>query len=286
MDREQWRAAEDAHARAVDDLTGDHLERRRTGRTHPVEDFLFVYYRHRPGQLRRWHPGPGVKLLGDDLAGRGSWTYYTHDADGVFLDVDAYLGRRGEAVRFVHDLLEATAGRAPHLGCFGLHEWAMVYRLGAEEPRHENWPLRLSAAETDAVTESLPIRCSHADAFRFFTPPARSLNLLTPTRDTQTDHEQPGCLHATMDLYKWATKLGPVVPGPLLLQTFRSARRARELDMRASPYDLAELGYTPIRIETPAGRAEYVAEQRALAEQAEPIRQALISLCTDLLART
>jgi hypothetical protein len=36
---------------------------------------------------------------------------------------------------------------------------------------------------------------------------------------------------------------------------FRLARDVRELDMRASPYDLADLGYPPVRIETPEGRA-------------------------------
>ncbi|MDO5629835.1 MAG: 3-methyladenine DNA glycosylase [Mobilicoccus sp.] len=278
----RWRAAEREHASAVDALTDAHLERRRTGGKHPVEDFLYVYYRHRPGQMRRWHPGPGVVLLGDDPAGRGSWTSYTHDDQGVFLDVPAYLARRGESVAFVRDLLTATASRPPHLGCFGLHEWAMVYRLGADQPRHEAWPLRLAQHEVDDVVDSMTIRCSHFDAYRFFTPPARSLNLLLPTRETQAEHEQPGCLHATMDLYKWAFKLGPAVPGHLLLATFRLARRARELDMRASPYDLAELGYDPVPVETPQGRATYVSIQRSLVAEAAPLRAALIDLCEGL----
>lgn len=280
---QQWQAEERAHTDAIGRLTDAHLARRRTGAGHPVEDFLFVYYRHRPGQMRRWHPGAGVKLLGDDPRGRGSWAFYSHDEEGVFFDVDAYLAKRGDTVRFVHDLLAATAARPPHLGCFGLHEWAMVYALRPGEQRHENWPLRLGQAETDAVTESLPIRCSHFDAYRFFTPAARPLNLLSPTRESQTDHEQPGCLHATMDLYKWATKLGPLVPGALLVDAFRLARSARELDMRASPYDLRELGFDPVRIETTEGRAIYVAAQRDLATRAEPIRRRLIEVCAAVL---
>jgi hypothetical protein len=35
--------------------------------------------------------------------------------------------------------------------------------------------------------------------------------------------------------------------------------------MRASPYDLRELGYEPIPVETPEGRADYVRRQRDFA---------------------
>jgi hypothetical protein len=54
--------------------------------------------------------------------------------------------------------------------------------------------------------------------------------------------------------------------------------------MRASPYDFAELGFTPVRIETPAGKQEYVAAQRAFAERGAPLRQRLIEECDRLLA--
>jgi hypothetical protein len=153
-----------------------------------------------------------------------------------------------------------------------MHEWAMVYRLPAGEVRHSSWPLRLGTAETDLLVEQTPIRCSHFDAFRFFTPAARGLNLLHPTRNTQPDNEQPGCLHANMDLYKWAYKLAPLVPAELVVDCFELARDIRTLDMRASPYDLTELGYPPVRVETPEGRAEYAAAQREFAERAAPLR--------------
>jgi len=48
--------------------------------------------------------------------------------------------------------------------------------------------------------------------------------------------------------------------------------------MRASPYDLAHLGFEPIRIEEPEGRAEYDSLQRQFALRAEPLRGELISL--------
>ena len=54
--------------------------------------------------------------------------------------------------------------------------------------------------------------------------------------------EQPGCLHAAMDVYKWATKLGPLVPGDLLLDCFELAREIRRTDMQASPYDVSSYG--------------------------------------------
>jgi hypothetical protein len=122
------------------------------------------------------------------------------------------------------------------------------------------------------------VRCSHFDAFRFFTPPARPLNLLQPTRETQHENEQPGCLHANMDLYKWSYKLAPIVGSTTVVDCFELARDIRTLDMRASPYDLAGLGYEPVRIETPEGRAEYATAQRAFAERAAPLRRRLIDI--------
>ena len=74
----------------------------------------------------------------------------------------------------------------------------MVYR--SAEVRHEDWPLRLGADGTDAVVDSLPVRCTHFDAFRFFTDAARPLNSLQPQRADQVALEQPGCLHAGMDI--------------------------------------------------------------------------------------
>lgn len=45
-----------------------------------------------------------------------------------------------------------------------------------------------------------------------------------------------------MDLYKWAYKLSPLVPSELVADCFALAREIRTLDMRASPYDLADPG--------------------------------------------
>jgi hypothetical protein len=184
----------------------------------------------------------------------------------------------------LHRLLSATAGRPAQLGCFGMHEWAMVYRLEQDDVRHAAWPLRLGNRGTDEVVESHRIACSHFDAFRFFTDGARPRNTLQPGRDDRAEFEQPGCLHAGMDLYKHAFRLSPMVPSELVADCFSLARDIRVLDMRASPYDLSGLGCPPVRVETPEGKQEYAAAQREFAERGAPLRQQLIRACERLLA--
>jgi hypothetical protein len=279
---EVWQELARAHAERADALTAGHRARKATGERHAVEDFLFEYYNTRPSLLRRWHPGPGVVLEpGDGPPPHAGWRWYrTDDGGAVTLDVDTFLADRGDTVRFVHRLLTATASRPLFTGCFGLHEWAMVYRQ--DEHRHP-LPLRLGQAGTDAVVEAHPIRCSHFDAFRFFTPAAAGLNRLQPTRATQVELEQPGCLHASMDVHKWAGKLGPAVPGALALDCFELARDVRLLDMQAAPYDLSSYGQPAVAIETPEGKAEYVRRQRELAGRAADLRAGLIAVCEQLL---
>ncbi|PZG06245.1 3-methyladenine DNA glycosylase [Micromonospora craterilacus] len=275
LDAAAWGARRRAHEERVDGWLTPHLARRRRGEKHPVEDFLFTYYSYRPAQLRRWHPGAGVVLREADPADFGP-DYQALPA-GVTLDTDEVRARRADSVRWITTLLAATAGRPAHLGCFGMHEWAMVYRQTQQEVRHNAWPLRLTPERTAAVVEERGVRCSHFDAYRFFTVPARPLNVLRPTRETQHAQEQPGCLHANMDLYKWAYKLSPLVPSELVADCFALAGQIRTLDMRASPYDLADLGYPPVRVETVDGRHEYVQAQREFAERAGVLRARLLA---------
>ena len=282
LPEEEWREREARHHARVDALVSAHLERRAAGVKHPVEDFLFTYYSHKPAQLRRWHPGAGVALAGMDPEGV-RWYRASGDASApgtvaAELDVPAFLERKGATVAFVLRLLRAVQGRPAHLGCFGLHEWAMVYRLGQEQVRHSAVPLRLGREGTDAVVESHRITCSHYDAFRFFTEEARPLNRLRPTREGQADLDQPGCLHANMDLYKWSYKLSPLVPSELVVDCFVFAKDIRVLDMRASPYDLEAHGYTPVRIETAEGKAEYLEAQRSFAERGAELRSRLLEV--------
>lgn len=315
---EEWQPLADAHAARADALTAVWRAARDAGRKHAIEDFLFTYYPTRIAHLRRWHPGAGVTLtLPDGGAGarepdspgpgapeaavagpedRTTWRWHTTSPAGdaaaagsgtphlVTLDNDAFLADRGDTVRYVRELLSATASRPGTFGCFGLHEWAMVYRdrEAGRDQRHP-LPLRLGHAGTDAVVEANPVRCSHFDAFRFFTPEARGRNQLQPTRATQVGLEQPGCLHANMDLYKWCLKLGPAVPGDLLLDAFELARDIRWTDMAASPYDVSEYGVAAVEIETPHGKAEYVRRQREYARRSNDLRLRLIAVCDTVL---
>ncbi|ORA46240.1 3-methyladenine DNA glycosylase [Mycolicibacterium celeriflavum] len=272
----EWTDRERSHRRRVDDFLHTH----RSGEAHPVWDFLFTYYSLRPGRLRTWHPGFGIALAGAAAQRYLRRTGYRPEGGAVTVSRD-YLLARLDTVRFIGRLLRATAARPVRLNCFGLHEWAMVYR--APTVRHDRVPLRLGAAGTDAVVESMPLRCTHFDAFRFFTAPAARRNTEQLTRQGQTASEQPGCLHAAMDLYKWAIKLGPLVPSEFVMDCLDLAADARALDMRASPYDLRDYGFEPIAIETPAGRAEYVRVQQTVAERAAPLRAALADRCDRLL---
>jgi hypothetical protein len=247
---------------------------------HPVEDFLFTYYPHRPAHFRRWHPGFGTTLEGPSAREYLAFRGYTETPAGIA--VAAPPPARRDFLEWLRAMLAATAARPPFFGCHGLHEWAMVYRT--DSVRHTGHPLRLEPEEIAKTVESLPVRCSHYDAYRFFTPPARPLNRLCPSRETTPEFEQPGCLHANMDLYKWCYKLAPWCPSELTADSFELARDIRAIDMRASPYDFSALGYEPIRIEIPAGRSDYEQHQRRFAERAAPLRQRLIGLCEGLLA--
>lgn len=279
----EWRELRDAHEQAVHERTASHLERRSRGEKHPVEDFLFTYYPFKPGKLATWHPGAGTAVVVETSAdeeyfNRRWFTRSQHAGHTVaHVDVGAWEADRGQGATFIRQLLEATVDREASFGCFGLHEWAMVYKQTAQEHRHSQVPLRLSQEETDRVVENHRIQCSHYDAFRFFTPPARPLNTLQPTRQGMRANEQPGCLHAGMDLYKWAMKLEPIVESATVLDTFDLARAIRTLDMEASPYDVRAWGYGVVAIESAQGKAEYMRRQEEFSRQAQDLRRRLIT---------
>ena len=160
----------------------------------------------------------------------------------------------------------------------------MVYRHPPAGVRHSSYPLRLGSRGTDEVVETHRITCTHFDAFRFFTQPARPRNTVQPAASTREDLEQPGCLHATMDLYRWAYTLAPLTRSELVADCFELAFEVRQVDMRASPYDLSELGVEPLRIETAAGKAAYLAAQQDFAARGARLRSALVAACDAIAA--
>lgn len=280
----EWLGRRRAHEERVRVWADPHQARQARGVKHPVEDFLWEYYSYRPSWLRRWHPGPDVVLQGGAAREYLRWPEYREAAGGVAVDPAAFDPKRRESLVWLTGFLRNTQERPPLFGCFGLHEWAMVYRLKPEEIRHAQLPLRYPPEEVARIVESLPVRCTHFDAFRFFTPAARPLNRFQPERATTAQLEQRGCLHANMDLYKWAVKLLPYAPSELVADCFALALAARELDMRASPYDVRHLGFEPVKIETAEGRAEYECEQRTLAARAEPLRARVLAVCDGVIA--
>jgi len=269
-----WLERRAAYRARIEAWTRPHRERASLQRKHPVYDFLFEYYSFRPRQLETWHPGVGVALSGAAAREYLALPGYREVPEGVAANPAWIKPSRRDGIRWTLALLKITAKRAPFFGCFGLHEWAMVYR--SPEVRHSAWPLRFEANRLAEIVESQAIRCSHFDAFRFFTEAARPLNRLQPDRTSAPRLEQRGCLHANMDLYKWAFKLAPFTPSELIADTFELAWAVRETDMRASPYDLRALGFAPIAIETPEGRMEYERLQREFSEQGQPLRRRLI----------
>ena len=277
----EWRALASAHFDRAKVHTGPARERRDRGLPHPIADFLFEYYPYPFAFLEQWHPGHGTAIEWTaeaqhdpalrHLSGRG----YRHKNGALFADPALMPEKEKLRLEWICSLLEATRDRAPNFACHGLHEWAMVY--GGRTVRHEKiLPLRLPQQEIDALVSSRPICCSHHDAFRFFAPEARVFNRLQPDLATRQDHEQPACLHANMDLYKWSAKAMPWCGSALLIECFELAVRIRDLDMRASPYDLTTWGREAVCIETPEGRKGYENEQRELATEAQPLRERLI----------
>ncbi len=276
----EWTARAAAHRARAERHTLPARKRRDHGVPHPVEDFLFQYYPYPLVLLENWHPGAGVALEVSETMDSPTLAvfnerYYSRGDGWTSADPGKLSLKERERLIWIAELLVATANRPPNFACHGLHEWAMVYR-GAEVRHEKTTPLRLPQAEIDALVESRAIGCSHHDAFRFFAAEARPMNRLQPTLESRMSMEQPGCVHANMDLYKWAAKSMPWIGSELLLESFELAVELRDLDMRASPYDLTEWGREPIRIETAEGRAIYEGEQRRLAAEAVRLRERLI----------
>ncbi|CBN78709.1 conserved unknown protein [Ectocarpus siliculosus] len=309
LSREAWMARAEAHRKRVRSLTNGSVHH---DKSDPIFNFLFEYYHFKPRMLLQWTPGFDAYLLDADPSLKGcplpqkAWESGP-GAGGSYNPFGLDNNRRVQ-VQWMRDLLQATTSRAPVLHCFGLHEWAMLYRpRGAEEAGidarsvHQTLPLRVSQDEINAMVEGRggALACTHFDAFRFFTPEAKPLNPVQLERVGQRSNDQPGCVHANMDLFKWALRLWPLLPSEKLANALELAVSCRMLDMRASPYDLTAHGKvpdtvvgrgggrvgglppeawdpTPVRIETEEGRKEYQQAQAELYQRSMPVRRSLM----------
>jgi len=277
---EEWQAQRARHETEIGELIDDYLEQRSHQKKNPVLDFLFEYYAFRPSHLKSWSPGFGTLLKetsGDD------WRFEEMES----LDSDRYLAvenfpeDRISALTWILDVLKQSAGRKPSFGCFGMHEWAMVYK--AKHIRHDYLSLRMDMDDLAEFVESRPLVCTHFDAFRFFTSEAKPQNKFELNRENFAEMEQPGCLHTNMDLYKWAFKMYPWISSDTIRKAFRLAVETRVVDMKASPYDLRERGLEPIKVETEEGRREYMQQQKTICKKSQPIRRQLINEYETLL---
>jgi hypothetical protein len=279
LDFETWQQKKSVHEKKIGELTDDYLKRRSHQQKNPVMDFLFEYYAFRPAYLKSWSPGFGALLTGGAFH---NWRFDEMSfVDGdVFLDIKNFPKNRTPSLKWILEVLNQSADRAPSFGCFGMHEWAMVYK--SENIRH-NLPLRMKPKELADFVESRPLVCTHFDAFRFFTDDAKPRNKFELNREAFAEKEQPGCLHTNMDLYKWAFKMYPWISSETIGHAFELAVETRVVDMRASPYNLRERGLEPITIETEEGRLEYLEKQREIYKKSQPIRERLINEYRHLL---
>lgn len=279
----EWQARARAHLERVQQWTRPRRERRSRRGVHPVYDFLFQYYSYSGGKLETWHPAPHEFLVDTPEARERFNGPEYHAADGVIVrNAGALVSAARETLNEVLHVLSTTRDRPANFGCYGIHEWAMVY--GGHDVRHVDIaPLRLSQDKVDAFVESRPVACSHFDAFRFFAPAAMPMNRVPLAWSTRHDMAQPGCIHANMDLYRWAYTSMPWIGSDLLWQCFELAVELRVLDMQAGPYDLSAMGFEPVRVETSDGRDEYQRRQREMSVRASVLRARLIDTVGALL---
>lgn len=272
---EVWLYKKRDHETHLSSILDPYLEKRSRQLKDPVLDFLFEYYPFRPAHLKRWSPGMGRSLQFSNSEHLPEISELTIEEKSAYLNPVLLPSKRLRSAEWIVKMLKNSKGKKPLFGCFGMHEWAMVYR--AESVRHEQIPLRLTDQEVEEFVESRPLLCTHFDAFRFFTDKAKPMNKNELDRDNFDEMEQPGCIHTNMDLYKWSFKLYPWISGELLKDAFLNAVEARKIDMQASPYDVQSFGLEPIRIETEEGRLEYVKKQMEVYRFSMPIRNRLIS---------
>lgn len=287
LDSTQWRELAALHKERVLSMLGGSLQ---IDPRHPVYNFLFFYYSFDKEILLRYSPGTNVLCQGVGVNEPDLWTGRGWQTDGMgrgMMDVSLCKPSMRTAARTAAEVMRRSSARPPHLNCYGLHEWAMLYDPKGQgvARRHQTLPLRVEQHSLNRVVESVPLACTHFDATRFFTAAALPLNTVNnpvPSRAAQPQLEQPGCVHASMDLFRYSLKLWPWVPSVLLADALEVAIAARTLDMRASPYDLSEFdgqgGFdlSPVCIETDQGRKVYQREQAALSHRAAPVRARLL----------
>ena len=159
--------------------------------------------------------------------------------DGVAVTRE-YLRARVDTVAFIADLLRATAARPARLNCFGCTSG----RWSTGPPTCGTARSRCGSAPRAPTRWSSRCRCAAATSTRSGSspnPPRRATpSTLTPRRPRSPPNSRAACTPTWIST-SGAYKLGPLVDSELLIDCLELAADARELDMRASPYDLTRL---------------------------------------------
>jgi hypothetical protein len=214
----EWFLKAEQHAMKIDSLLyppGVTLKHRmHSAKSHPIFNFLWRYYRFTASSLTRYSRGMGVILQDADESAHGSIilsnSMTSFDNIGCSYDVNqieglppfAQFGKK-RLTRNRDILLE----RKPFFGCFGLHEWAMLFsgnkntakspvndalisdsitqnkselQSDTKQQEEEALSLRLPQSTIDSVVNATPLRCTHYDAWRFFRPEAKDMNVIAP----------------------------------------------------------------------------------------------------------
>jgi hypothetical protein len=276
----KWLGLIKKHEKDLNPILLPYFRKRSAGEKNPVIDFLFEYYRFRHSHLMSWSPGIGIRLEKAELQ-KPDISELQMSEESYYIDPKTIPESRINSFQRISEVLTSSSEKPPSFGCFGMHEWAMVYN--AENVRHSYLSLRMPKHQIAEFVESRPLVCTHFDAYRFFTADAKPLNKYDPNRQNFSEFEQSGCIHTNMDLYKWAFKGYPWISSELIREAFFLALEARAIDMKASPYDLQDYGYQPIRIETENGRHEYLEKQKLIHKKSQNIRTKLILAYGDII---
>ncbi len=273
LDEPTWRARADAHAARADALTAGTGPPCAPGEP-PGRGLPLHLLPHPPGAAARLAPGAGVSLA--NAAERQGWQHYTPDGSRV----------DPTTIRPATSRPSAACSRPPPpdrptsaaSGCTsGRWSTAPTRRV------HPARPLRLGATGTDVVVEHHRVRCTHYDAYRFFTADRRARSTRRPdpgARPGRAASSRAACTRrwtSTSGRRSWVRSC----PASCCWTRSRSPATSASLDMRASPYDLAAHGYTPVRIETAAGKAEYAEAQRGFAARGATLRRRLLETLDD-----
>lgn len=153
--REIWLEARARHQELLHPWCIARQKRASLGIPHPVYDFLFDYYSYRPAHLLRWSPGADIAI--DITGGDGAdldWKdelspIVGEESESVAINSEGFPAHRRTYLEWAIKYLIATKNRPSVFSCFGLHEWAMLFK--SKQTRHTNLPLRLPLWEINRV---------------------------------------------------------------------------------------------------------------------------------------